>query len=346
MAGTGKMRVISEFGILAGNVCGWMDIGVVVAAIRCGAGGVLNCEGSRDCAEIERALARIIRLTDRPFGLKLDASLEHIGDLLRDLPEQVDLVIFAAAAAPALAELAAAARVRSRRVLLEVTSSEEARLGQDLGVDGLIAKGHEAGGRVGEETAFVLLQRLLSEFPLEIWAHGGIGPHSAAACRAAGAAGVVLDNQLLLTPESSLPLKVRAAVERMEGDETVCLGQELGDLYRAYRRPGVVSVDRLQQLERQLATESAAGDLERWRDALFQGVNWSRGGDTLWPLGQDATFASSLARRFGNVAGIVRGLRESVRDHLDLAASYNPLAVKAHRWRGPTPRDFRFCKVR
>ena len=316
----------SGFKILVANVCGWMDIGVIVAAIRAEATGVLNAENARDRAEIERALARISRLTTKPFGIKLDSSFPHAGDVLRDLPAQVELVIFNCSDAPKLAQIVAGARAQSREVLLEVTSSEQVRLGEELAVDGLIAKGHEAGGRVGEETTFILLQRLLCESRLPVWAHGGIGLHTAAACRAAGAAGVVLDSQLLLTPEATLPLKVRAAVERLEGDETLCLGQELGDQYRVYRRPGVVSVAALQLLERQLVAGSEPSQSrDRWREALLRGVDWTRVDDTVWPLGQDAAFAPGLARRFGNVAGIVRGLRESVANHLELAAQHDPL---------------------
>ena len=67
------------------------------------------------------------------------------------------------------------------------------------------AKGSESGGRVGEETAFVLLQRLIHAVDLPIYVQGAIGLHSAAACLAGGAAGVVLDSQLALLRESSLP---------------------------------------------------------------------------------------------------------------------------------------------
>src|SRR3569833_1986672 len=43
-------------------------------------------------------------------------------------------------------------------------------------------------------------------------AAGGIGPRTAAACVVGGAAGVVLDSQLALMPESDLPDEVLAAV--------------------------------------------------------------------------------------------------------------------------------------
>ena len=59
------------------------------------------------------------------------------------------------------------------------------------------------------------------------------GPWAASVCIprlhvfAGGAAGVVLDSQVLLTPESNIPAPVRAALARPDGGETVCLGQEV-----------------------------------------------------------------------------------------------------------------------
>ncbi len=74
---------------------------------------------------------------------------------------------------------------------------------------------------VGEETTFILLQRLLrSDLRKPIFAWGGIGLNTAAACRMAGAAGVVLDWQLALMRESSLPMSMRHRIHRMDGSET------------------------------------------------------------------------------------------------------------------------------
>src|SRR5262245_48366847 len=52
------------------------------------------------------------------------------------------------------------ARQLARRVFLEAHSLTEALAGQEAGYDGVIIKGHEAGGWVGEESTFLLLQRL------------------------------------------------------------------------------------------------------------------------------------------------------------------------------------------
>ena len=58
-----------------------------------------------------------------------------------------------------------------RLVLSEVTSKAEIRRAIAAGVGGLIVAGHEAGGRCGSDSSFVLLQAALAEGP-----HAGLGP--------------------------------------------------------------------------------------------------------------------------------------------------------------------------
>ena len=85
-------------------------------------------------------------------------------------------------------------RRRRLRVLFEAVTLDEALRGAELDIDGLILKGHESGGRVGDDTTFILLQRwqaarTQSGRPLPVYAQGGIGLHTAAACVVGGAAG-------------------------------------------------------------------------------------------------------------------------------------------------------------
>ncbi len=74
----------------------------------------------------------------------------------------------------------------------------------------------------GELSTFVLLQALLADDTLgvPVWAAGGIGPHTAAAAVAGGAAGVVVDTQLALLPEAELPSALTTAVTGLDGSET------------------------------------------------------------------------------------------------------------------------------
>ncbi len=49
---------------------------------------------------------------------------------------------------------------------------------------------------------------------------GGIGLHTAAAVKALGAAGIVLDSQLALFPESSVPKDIKDLCSKLNGTET------------------------------------------------------------------------------------------------------------------------------
>ncbi|MBB5120197.1 acyl transferase domain-containing protein/NAD(P)H-dependent flavin oxidoreductase YrpB (nitropropane dioxygenase family) [Streptomyces eurocidicus] len=108
------------------------------------------------------------------------------------------------------------------RVLVEITTVEEALAAVRAGAHGLVARGGESGGRVGRTGTFVLLQQVLGEpgVTVPVWACGGIGPRTAAAAVAGGAAGVVLDSQLALLAESGLGGREAAEIRAMDGSET------------------------------------------------------------------------------------------------------------------------------
>jgi len=318
------MTVAQPFTIAVSNVTGWPDRGPAVAAARAGAAGILNLEniGAEVAAGI---VARAVSLTRRAkgeLGVRIPAGVSWAEDFLRSLPGEIAFVVIAGDTGGA-SDTKLRTAAGARRCLLEVTSSTQAAGAREAGFSALIAKGHEAGGYVGEESTFVLLQRLLGEHDLPVWAMGGIGMHSAAACFAGGAAGVILDSQVLLTPESSIPAPVRAALSRPDGGETVCLGQEVGPLFRVYKQPGGKAIRELEALEQRLNGPEAR---EQWRNAVGSAVGWGSHETNVWPLGQDAAFARSFAERYDNVSGIVDALHESVREHASLAAQKQPLA--------------------
>jgi acyl transferase domain-containing protein/NAD(P)H-dependent flavin oxidoreductase YrpB (nitropropane dioxygenase family) len=316
---------------------GWPDISVLRAAARAGATAILNLEA---VADVRGALEALIREKPGRIGVRIDrpAVLETLADMFGAL----DVVVIATGALADSTDLFDTLRPRSCEVLLECTTVDEARLGVELGVSGLIAKGHESGGRVGDETTFVLAQRLLTETTIPVYAHGGIGRHTIGACSVAGCTGVVLDVQCGLARESTLPGAVKNVLNRMGGDESVCLGGELESRYRVYRRPGFHAVDELQRLEIELAGSMASAPAVRasWLQAVQSRINWTGVGAPLWPLGQDAAFARAMAQRFRSVSGILFGLSEALAEHVTAARQLRsldrnaPLAV-AHRTEYP-----------
>ncbi|MEW2360136.1 SDR family NAD(P)-dependent oxidoreductase [Spirillospora sp. NPDC029432] len=211
----------------------------------------------------------------------------------------------------------AEAFARGRRLLIEVVDPDEAaaavrRFGGTAGgcLHGIIARGREGAGRVGDLTTFVLLQRLLGDarVGVPVWAAGGIGPHTAAAAVAGGAAGVVLDSQLALVRELDAPADIAAAVAAMDGGETRIVRG-----HRLYARPDLpdFDLDGLGIAEVNAAL-GAAGGLR----------------DRPVAVGQDGAFARPLAERYGTAGGVVQAVREQIAAHIRAAVRAEPLAPR------------------
>ena len=271
------------------------DARLVVALCRAGALGVLDLGRRPDAASA--VLANLARQGIKDFGIRVAEGVEV---LPQPLPEGVQTVVVGAGAD--------FGRWRPCSVLVQVTSIEEAREAAHAGADGLIAKGSESGGRVGEETSLVLLQRIARELSLPIWVQGGVGLHTAAACLAGGAKGVVLDSQLALVRESSLPESVRAAVAGMDGSETAVVGG-----YRILSRPDLPSANAKEAALGDIAAKLGASDLRRF----------------LLPAGQDTAFARPFAEQFRTAGGVVGALRRTIAGHLRQVKELRPLAPGA-----------------
>ncbi len=316
------------FQLIALTPSGLIDPSIAIAASRAGELGVLNLERTRDEKAVRNATSRMTRYASQACGIKLDSGAPaFVNRVICDLPEQVEVVILTPWDPGALRQQVPDLHQRRLTVLLEVTCLEQAKLGEQLGVDGLIAKGNEAGGWAGEETTFILLQHLLSKISLPIWAQGGIGLHTAAACYAAGATGVVLDSQLALTRESQLPAAAKAAIAAMDGSETVCLGSELDQPFRVYARPGWSAVEQLCEMAITLAQDPRPQSevVQEWRQAVEARVGWGSPQEHVWPLGQEAAFAAPLAQRYRTVGGVLGAIRDAMGTHIQAAQALRPL---------------------
>ncbi len=310
------------------------DASIPIAACRAGAVGMLDLEYAADSDAAWSEIKRLERFTSRPFGLKFDPSsdLPTFRRLFDEKPDRLGVVLLAGGASVALEDYAQRLGRLGVSVLVEAIDVAEIRLAQRIGAAGVVLKGHEAGGRVGGETAFVLLQQwhrhgTMDERTVPAWVQGGIGFDTAAACQVSGATGVVLDNQLLLSRESPLDAAQRSLLAAADGNETVCLGETQGQGFRFYHRPNLAPLEAL-RAEVQRLTGSSAAPAER-RAVLHRLVRQSmvagpqRG---LWPLGQDGAFAPWLAERFGTVASIVRELVGHAGKQAVTARRLRPLA--------------------
>ncbi|MEU6759632.1 beta-ketoacyl synthase N-terminal-like domain-containing protein, partial [Streptomyces sp. NPDC046685] len=286
---------------------------IVIAAERAGALGLLDL--GRDANAARRGVAELGRRlgSGGRYGVRVPAGCPTGPG---DLPAEVDTVLLADPAAHTAERVAAWAAAAGRpRVWAEVVSPAEAATAIAAGADALVAKGHEAGGRVGDATTFVLLQHLLDApaIRVPVRAYGGIGPHTAAAAVAGGAAGVLLDVQLALTAEGEegLPRDVVAALRSMDGSET-----RLAEGHRVFARPDLT------------LPEGPVPALLGARDLRAQ----------LLPVGQDGALSARLAARYRTTGGVLQAVRAAIPGHLAAVVRARPLQRPLPVAQGPMTR--------
>ncbi|WP_051999521.1 hypothetical protein [Listeria cornellensis] len=109
---------------------------------------------------------------------------------------------------------------RKQEVVWQIHSIEEAQEALYEKADKIIIKGAEGAGLSGKETTFLLFQqinKLCKE--VEVFVQGGVGIHSAAAYGALGVTGIIMDSQLALFPECSLPEADKKHLGHLSGNE-------------------------------------------------------------------------------------------------------------------------------
>ncbi len=293
-----------------------LDPAIAIAACRAGALGIFDVEyaAAADQAAIVAGLRRLEEFTDSDFGVKLGPGSHFLLDqLLANKPPRLAYAILAGGDGASTTESLSSLRRAVIWLMAEATSVDEAQRAAELGFDAVVLKGNEAGGRVGHETAFILLQhwRAVAETrgfaDVPVWIQGGIGPNSAAACAVGGATGVVLDSQLLLTRETPVGDQGRARLQACDGSETVEVGRALEAPYRVWTGPQSDVVSGLDLAAATIAAEGLAPAKQqtRWRATVEETFRNASKAEPLLLCGQDAALAKSLADRYVTVGGVL-----------------------------------------
>ncbi len=321
---------VNELDVVALSLPGSFDASLPIAAARAGALGILDVCDALSAEQVLPEVDRLARLAGgRRYGVMLPAQLGPIQRAVADGVGDCACVLLTEPMSDRLSDAVSFWRTRAARVGVVVTSVEEGRRAVDTGADLVVAKGHEAGGRVGEETTFILTQRLLAACQCDIAAWGGIGFRTAAACYAAGLSTVVVDWQLALLRESPLVPAMRRRVEQMDGSETVTVGAPDGGSLRFYWQPGMTARERLESIANQtLDGPSDPNHKSQWRTTIAELLVERDASARLWPIGQDAALASHWAKVVPNVARAIALLRDEARTNVAEARKACALAPR------------------
>ncbi|CAN1208836.1 6-deoxyerythronolide-B synthase [Tumidithrix helvetica PCC 7403] len=309
--------------------------GIAVSVIRAGGIGILDREFCRDC-DLERAsqtLSQLFKLVTRPEAIGLRLRVDQITSskpLLELLNHAQHWLILTGWQGQSLASIVASlSEAQTHRILLEVTDAQQVASVDPQHfplVSGFVARGHESGGWVGEDSAFILLQKLLAIKTLPIYVQGGIGLHTATACRAAGAAGVLLDDQLWLMPESPMPASWQASLRNLNGQEAIAIGERLGGICRVLSRPGFQAIGTLQKTAQQMELQADGIEItESWQEQAGKLIGWGEPGNLAWPIGQAVGLAADFRDRYQTTGRFVQALLKTSEDNLRLAQDIQPL---------------------
>ncbi|WP_296000819.1 type I polyketide synthase, partial [Rugamonas sp.] len=261
--------------------------------------------------------------TDEQTGERAESGGGELAGLMALLTQAVTgplpLLVLAGVAPSRLAAVREQAQAIAACVVLEVRELAAAQAAEAAGYDGVIVKGHEAGGRVSPRSSFILLQELAGRLTIPYWIQGGIGVHTGAGAVLSGAAGVVLCEQLWLAAEGPYGSEPeRQAMRRLDGSETVLVGGG-EQLTRVFNRSGRALLRRIE------LTQAGGRPIQALlRDGLRAGADGDA--DGLVAAGQDIALAEPWAQRYGTVGRMVVAVAAALSENLRLAAQQQALA--------------------
>ena len=308
--------------------------GAAIAAARAGGVGILDLTrcAPEGLPALEARVGELIAQTsaESTIGLRLGlGQLRRATPLLSALAPRAHVVILRGrpSAPSALEGLSGG----ERTILAEVESVEAATAWQAdwPSIGGFVANGGEAAGWSSGSGGFVLVQALLASGVGPIWLRGGVGEHGAAACRVAGCAGIVLDDQLLLMPEVELPSAWRALLERAEPHDAILLGEHLDFRYRVLGQPSFPQVKELAAREAALEIDDAplAKRQRAWRNAVEALLRFGPPEACLWPIGQAIGLAATYRTRYRTTGRLVQSILRTAETSIALADRLRPLAA-------------------
>ncbi|HMN75225.1 MAG TPA: SDR family NAD(P)-dependent oxidoreductase [Burkholderiaceae bacterium] len=312
---------MTDFITFVFSPAGLGDPALAIAASRAGAVGIYNGELDTDSRQLVASLDRLARYAHGRFGVKLDEIDEPVAASLRALAPGglgwlivgVDLVL------PQQALLEELRRF-GVRVLAEVRTAAPLSAATAAQIDGVLVKGNESGGFVGEDASFILLQKWLQRGGLPLYLRGGLTPQVAAACSAVGVAGGVLESQLLLLDEVRLPDALRALIGNLAGSETVAVGDgERGEYFRLLVRPALAAA-------RQFARDGDGLQADALRPLVLGCTHWQEPAKGLLPIGQEVAFAAPWRKRYGHLGAILAAIDGAVDSQPRVAAQHPPIA--------------------
>ena len=252
-----RTRICDLFGIehpIIQTGMGWVSGARLTAATSAAGGLGILASATMTLGELERAIHDVRERTDRPFGVNLRTDQDDIEARIALLVrEKVKVASFAQAPRKDVVQ-----RLKGAGVLTMPTigAKRHAEKVAEMGVDAIIAQGHEGGGHTGPVPTTLLLPQVTSAVDVPVLGAGGFfDGRGLVAALAYGAAGIAMGTRFLLTRESTVPDAVKRIYLETQVTGTVVTRAIDGYPQRVIRTP---FIDGMEGLGRALSLARAA----------------------------------------------------------------------------------------
>jgi enoyl-[acyl-carrier protein] reductase II len=246
-----KTRITQMIGIdhpiLQGGMA-WVATAELAAAVsEAGGLGIIGA-GNMPADFVKREIDKAKALTARPFGVNIMLLSPYVDDVVDVVLAAGVQVVTTGAGNPG--KYLDAFRRIGTKVIPVVPSVALARRLERLGVDALIAEGHEAGGHIGELTTMVLVPQIADAVSIPVIAAGGIADsRGIAAALALGAEAVQIGTRFVCASECTAHDNYKRAIIAAEDRDATVTGRVTGHPVRCLRN----------RLTRQLAAMESSG---------------------------------------------------------------------------------------
>jgi len=192
----------------------------------------------------------------------------------------------------------------------------------------LVLKGNEAAGQVSKYSSFILMQWYLKNQARPVFIHGGVGRYTGAGMLAAGAAGFVMDTQVLLADEAPVSPAFKNLLAMVEeGDSTEISIQEK-QVFRVFAKLGTKIVKELKQ-QAVLFGEHKDGE-EKLYARIAEEITAIDSPDapfvqSLFYMGQDGLFARNFVKESNKLSDMIQHFFTVIGKNLDYVDQCDPV---------------------
>jgi NAD(P)H-dependent flavin oxidoreductase YrpB (nitropropane dioxygenase family) len=188
---------------------GWVAGARLTAATSAAGGLGILASATMSYEQLEHAIREVRERTPNPFGVNLRTDhpeVERFVSLM--VREGVRVASFAQAPS---AQIVSRLKEAGIVTMPTIAAPRHAEKVAALGVDAMIAQGHEGGGHTGPIPTSLLLPKVTALVDVPVLGAGGFHDgRGLVAALAWGAAGVAMGTRFLLTKESTVPDEVKA----------------------------------------------------------------------------------------------------------------------------------------